>query len=175
MLQFIEEPFLSLKQSKYKFLHLSISDCKLDIVFIIERYGLRYLKRFFAGLMDDIQVSSDGIRVGFVIYDSVGTKIFGLTDYTTSEGVRGAIEAIPTAGSSYHYLDKGLQEAQDNVFTAAGGDRPDASNYYVFQIGPFYRNTDAVARDIRSSGNNFIFGVRESYFLVDKNVRNSWI
>jgi hypothetical protein len=143
--------------------HVSISDCKLDIVFIVERYNLRFTKRFFAGLMDDIQVSSDGVRVGFVIYDSAGSKVFGLTDHTSSESVRGAIEGISTSSSSYHYLDKGLKEAHDNVFTEAGGDRSDASNYYVFQIGPYYRNTDSVARDIRSSGNNFLFAVRESH------------
>ncbi|XP_048773613.2 collagen alpha-3(VI) chain-like [Ostrea edulis] len=133
--------------------------CKLDIAFIVENYNLRYIKRFVVDLMDDIPVSSSGVRVGFVIFDSGARTVFGLSNYTSNEALRGAIEGIVETSSSYHYVDKGLIEARDNVFTAAGGDRTDAPNYYVFVVGPFYRNTDAVARDVSSSGNNFIFAV----------------
>ena len=130
-------------------------------MFIVENYNLRFIKRFVADLMDDIPVSSDGVRVGFVIFDSGARTEFGLTDHTSNAALRGAIEGITETSSSYHYVDKGLIHARDNVFTAAKGDRTDAANYYVFVVGPFYRDTDSVARDVRSSGNNFIFAVRK--------------
>ncbi|XP_062568044.1 collagen alpha-3(VI) chain-like [Saccostrea cucullata] len=131
-------------------------DCKLDIAFIIERYNMRFSKTFLAGLMEDIPISSDGVRVGFVTYDSVASKEFGLTTYTTSESARGAIENVPDRTGSDHFVYQGLITARDNVFTALD-DREDANNHYVFVVGPFYSETAAVSREIRGSGNNFVF------------------
>ncbi|XP_062618518.1 collagen alpha-6(VI) chain-like, partial [Saccostrea cucullata] len=130
--------------------------CKLDIAFIIERYNMRFSKTFLAGLMEDIPISSDGVRVGFVTYDSVASKEFGLMTYTSSESARGAIENVPDRTSSYHFAYKGLITARDSVFTALD-DREDANNHYVFVVGPFYSETAAVSREIRASGNNFVF------------------
>ncbi|XP_061170068.1 von Willebrand factor A domain-containing protein 2-like [Saccostrea echinata] len=131
--------------------------CKLDIVFIVERYNLRYIKRFVVELLNGIYVSTDGVRVGFVIYDSTATTVFGLTAHNTSAAVKAAIEAIPETNNNNHYVNKGLIHARDNVFTSAGGDRADANNYYVFVVGPYNSDTDTVGRVIRSDVNNFIF------------------
>ena len=68
-------------------------------------------------------------------------------------------------------VDKGLIEARDNVFTAARGDRTDASNYYVIIVGPFESYPEAVAKDIRSSGSNYIFSIRK-YFV---NVKDAFV
>ncbi|XP_062578439.1 collagen alpha-3(VI) chain-like [Saccostrea cucullata] len=130
--------------------------CKLDIAFIIERYNMRFSKTFLAGLMEDIPISSDGVRVGFVTYDSVASKEFGLMTYTTSESARGAIENVPVRTSSDLFVYQGLITARDSVFTALD-DREDANNHYVFVVGPFYSETAAVSREIRASGNNFVF------------------
>nr|XP_034303094.1 collagen alpha-3(VI) chain-like [Crassostrea gigas] len=134
-------------------------DCELDIVFIVERYNLRYTKRFLAELMDNITVSSNGIRVGMVLYDSGASTVFNLNTYTSSESVRRAIESISETNQTDHLVDKGLIEARDNVFTSTGGDRTDASNYYVFIVGPFESYPEAVAKDIRSSGSNYVFAI----------------
>ncbi|XP_062579763.1 uncharacterized protein LOC134241756, partial [Saccostrea cucullata] len=117
---------------------------------------MRFSKTFLAGLMEDIPISSDGVRVGFVTYDSVASEEFGLTTYTTSESARGAIENVPDRTGSDHFVYQGLITARDNVFTALD-DREDANNHYVFVVGPFYSETAAVSREIRGSGNNFVF------------------
>lgn len=134
-------------------------------MFIVERYNLRFIKRFVAEFMDSITISSTGIRVGMVLFDSVGSTVFKLNSYTSSSSVRNAIESISETGGTDHLVDKGLIQARDDVFTAAGGDRTDASNYYVFVVGPFASYPEAVAKDIRSSGNNFIFATRK-YFVI---------
>ncbi|XP_062608615.1 collagen alpha-5(VI) chain-like [Saccostrea cucullata] len=131
-------------------------DCKLDITFIVESYNMRFSKTLLAGLMEDIPISSDGVRVGFVTYDSGATKEFGLTTYTSSETLRGAIENVPDRTSSDHFVYQGLIKARDSVFIGTD-DREDANNHYVFVVGPFYSETAAVSREIRGSGNNFIF------------------
>ncbi|XP_061170090.1 collagen alpha-5(VI) chain-like [Saccostrea echinata] len=131
-------------------------DCKLDIAFIVESYNMRFSKTFLAGLMEDIPISSNGVRVGFVTYDSGASKEFGLTSYTTSETIRGAIENVPDKTRSDHFVYEGLIKARDSVFTATD-DREDANNHYVFVVGPFYSETAAVSREIRASGNNFVF------------------
>lgn len=115
--------------------------------------------------MDSITISSTGIRVGMVVFDSVGSTVFKLNSYTSSSSVRSAIESISETDGTDHLVDKGLIQARDDVFTAAGGDRTDASNYYVFVVGPFASYPEAVAKDIRSSGNNFIFATRK-YFVI---------
>uniref|UniRef100_A0A8W8KLL6 Uncharacterized protein n=1 Tax=Magallana gigas TaxID=29159 RepID=A0A8W8KLL6_MAGGI len=134
-------------------------ECELDIVFIVERYNLRYTKRFLAELMDNITISSTGIKVGMVLFDSGASTVFRLNSYTSSESVRSAIESISETNQTDHLVDKGLIEARDNVFTAARGDRTDASNYYVIIVGPFESYPEAVAKDIRSSGSNYIFSI----------------
>ncbi|XP_065930762.1 collagen alpha-3(VI) chain isoform X1 [Magallana gigas] len=133
--------------------------CKLDIVFIAERYSLRYIKRFVAEFTDSITISSNGVRVGMVLFDSVGSTVFKLNTYTSSASVRNAIESISETAGSGHLVDKGLIQARDDVFTSAGGDRTDASNYYVFIVGPFASYPESVAKDIRSSGSNYVFAV----------------
>ncbi|XP_078326552.1 collagen alpha-3(VI) chain-like [Crassostrea virginica] len=134
-------------------------DCEIDIVFIVERYNLRYTKRFLAEMMDNITVSSDGIRVGLVTFDSGAYTQFRLTTYTSSESVRNAIESIAETNRTDHLVDKGLIEARDNVFTASRGDRTTASNHYVFIVGPFESYPESVAKDIRSSGSNYIYAI----------------
>ncbi|XP_065930775.1 collagen alpha-6(VI) chain-like isoform X11 [Magallana gigas] len=134
-------------------------ECELDIVFIVERYNLRYTKRFLAELMDNITISSTGIKVGMVLFDSGASTVFRLNSHTSSESVRDDIEKISETNHTDHLVDKGLIEARDNVFTAARGDRTDASNYYVIIVGPFESYPEAVAKDIRSSGSNYIFSI----------------
>ncbi|XP_062585435.1 collagen alpha-3(VI) chain-like, partial [Saccostrea cucullata] len=133
--------------------------CKLDIVFIVENFNLRFIKRFVAELVEDLPISSTSVRVGFVVFDNGARTEFGLTAHTSSEAVKRAVEGISETSSSYHYVDKGLIHARDNVFTVAGGDRADAVNYYVFIVGPYYSDPITTARIIRSSGDNIIFGV----------------
>nr|XP_034303093.1 collagen alpha-3(VI) chain isoform X2 [Crassostrea gigas] len=135
------------------------AECELDIVFIVERYNLRYTKRFLAELLENITISSTGIKVGMVLFDSGASTVFRLDSYTSSESVRSAIESISETNHTDHLVDKGLIEARDNVFTAAKGDRADASNYYVIIVGPFESYPEAVAKDIRSSGSNYIFSI----------------
>ncbi|XP_062569275.1 uncharacterized protein LOC134231336 [Saccostrea cucullata] len=133
--------------------------CKLDIVFIVENFNLRFIKRFVAELVEDLPISSTGVRVGFVVFDNGARTEFGLAAHTSSEAVKRTIEGISETSSSYHYVDKGLIHARDNVFTVAGGDRADAVNYYVFIVGPYYSEPITTARIIRSSRDNIIFGV----------------
>lgn len=143
-------------------------ECELDIVFIVERYNLRYTKRFLAELMDNITISSTGIKVGMVLFDSGASTVFRLNSHTSSESVRDDIEKISETNHTDHLVDKGLIEARDNVFTSTGGDRTDASNYYVIIVGPFESYPEAVAKDIRSSGSNYIFSIRK-YFVICEN------
>ena len=133
-------------------------------MFIVERYNLRYTKRFLAEMMDNITVSSDGIRVGLVTFDSGAYTQFRLSTYTSSESVRNAIESIAETNRTDHLVDKGLIQARDNVFTASRGDRTTASNHYVFIVGPFESYPEAVAKDIRSSGSNYIYAIRKCLF-----------
>lgn len=155
----------SLKQ-KINFKSFFLLDCELDIVFIVERYNLRYTKKFLVELMDNISVSSDGIRVGMVLFDSRASTVFTLDAYNSSESVRSAIKSISETNQIYHLVDKGLIEARDNVFTAARGDRMNASNYYVFIVGPFESYPEAVANDIKSNGSNFIFAIRKLLYTI---------
>lgn len=134
-------------------------------MFIAERYSLRYIKRFVAEFTDSITISSNGVRVGMVLFDSVGSTVFKLNTHTSSASVRNAIESISETAGSGHLVDQGLIQARDDVFTAAGGDRTDASNYYVFIVGPFASYPESVAKDIRSSGSNYVFAVRK-YFMI---------
>lgn len=134
-------------------------------MFIAERFNLRFIKRFVAEFMDSITISSNGVRVGMVLFDSVGSTVFKLNTYTSSASVRNAIESISETAGSGHLVNQGLIQARDDVFTAAGGDRADASNYYVFIVGPFASYPESVAKDIRSSGSNYVFAVRK-YFMI---------
>lgn len=118
--------------------------------------------------MDTISVSSDGIRVGMVLFDSRASTVFTLDAYNSSESVRSAIESISETNQIYHLVDKGLIEARDNVFTAARGDRTNASNYYVFIVGPFESYPEVVAKDIKSNGSNFIFAIRKLLYTIFK-------
>lgn len=69
-------------------------DCELDIVFIVERYNLWYIKKFLVELIDNIFILSDGIRVGMVLFDFRVLIVFILDVFNFFEFVWSVIELI---------------------------------------------------------------------------------
>lgn len=143
-------------------------ECELDIVFIVERYNLWYIKRFLVELMDNIIILSIGIKVGMVLFDFGVLIVFRLNFYIFFEFVWDDIEKILEMNYIDYLVDKGLIEVWDNVFMVVRGDCMDVSNYYVIIVGLFESYLEVVVKDIRSSGSNYIFLICK-YFVICEN------
>lgn len=109
-------------------------------------------------IMDGIDFSTGNIQVAVVTYTSTAVTLFDFNTYNSSDELRLAIEAMPSTSSYSRSLNVGLEHARDNLFTFANGDRADAWNYYIF-TGTGSSNTDSIGRDIRSSGNAYLFAL----------------
>lgn len=109
-------------------------------------------------IMNGIDFSSGNIQVAVVTYTSTAVTLFNLNMYNSSDELRQAIESMPSTSSYSRSLNVGLEHARDNIFTSANGDRADAWNYYIF-TGTASSNTDSIGRDIRSSGNAYLFAL----------------
>ncbi|XP_065931855.1 collagen alpha-3(VI) chain isoform X2 [Magallana gigas] len=138
-----------------------LPNCKLDVAFIVENSyytDTKYTSTFMSEIMNGIDFSSGNIQVAVVTYTSTAVTLFNLNMYNSSDELRQAIEAMPSTSSYSRSLNVGLEHARDNIFTSANGDRADAWNYYIF-TGTGSSNTDSIGREIRSSGNAYLFAL----------------
>lgn len=138
-----------------------LPNCKLDVAFIVENsyyMDVKYLSTFISEIMDGIDFSSGKIQVAIVTYTSTAVTLFDLNMYNSSDELRQSIEAMPSTSSYSRSLNVGLEHARDNIFTSANGDRADTWKYYIF-TGTGSSDTDSIGRDIRSSGNAYLFAL----------------
>lgn len=119
---------------------------------------VKYLSTFISEIMDGIDFSSGKIQVAVVTYTSTAVTLFNLNMYNSSDELRQSIEAMPSTSSYSRSLNVGLEHARDNIFTSANGDRADDWKYYIF-TGTGSSDTDSIGRDIRSSGNAYLFAL----------------
>lgn len=138
-----------------------LPSCKLDVAFIVENSyytDAKYTSTFISEVIDGIDFSSGKIQVAVVTYTSTAVTLFDLNMYNSSGELLQAIEAMPSTSSYSRSLNVGLEHARDNIFTSVNGDRAEAWNYYIF-TGTGSSDTDSIGRDIRSSGNAYLFAL----------------
>jgi hypothetical protein len=129
------------------------SRCKaenLDIAFILDASGslsatnFDQSKLFASEIVDSFKVGPDGVRVATLTFDSSVAKQFGFNKYTTTNDVKQAILAITQSGSGTA-TDLALIYAANQLFTVAGGSRPNAAKVAVIITDGVSRNTTLTA------------------------------
>ncbi|XP_059836954.1 matrilin-4 [Hypanus sabinus] len=110
------------------------SRANIDLVFVIDGSksvrpeNFELVKKFVNNIVDALDVSTQGTRVGLVQYSSNVRTEFPLGKHTTTATLKSAVNSV-------QYMEKGtmtglaLKHMVENSFTAAGGARPMAENY----------------------------------------------
>ncbi|XP_062897122.1 matrilin-4 [Mobula hypostoma] len=110
------------------------SRANIDLVFVIDGSksvrpeNFEVVKKFVNNIVDALDVSTQGTRVGLVQYSSTVRTEFPLGKHSTTEALKSAVNGV-------QYMEKGtmtglaLKHMVENSFTAAGGARLMAENY----------------------------------------------
>ena len=142
-----------------------ISDCKLDIVFIMERSesskyeNYVFLKAFFSNIARQIDVATDKIRIGVITYNTHAYTTITLDQYMTPTEISHKILKLPEGTDKRYLIDNALAYAKTTFFTAANGDRASAANYYVFSIDGVRSGASIQGEFITKSWPNTIFAI----------------
>ncbi|XP_055508252.1 matrilin-4 [Leucoraja erinacea] len=110
------------------------SRANIDLVFVIDGSksvrpeNFELVKKFVNNIVDALDVSSQGTRVGLVQYSSSVRTEFPLGKHSSPAALKSAVSGV-------QYMEKGtmtglaLKHMVQNSFTTAGGARPEADNY----------------------------------------------
>ncbi|CAG2240336.1 COL6A [Mytilus edulis] len=106
---------------------------KVDIVIILDSSAsvsddnYQKMKNFCKDFLKNADLDSRNIQVGIVSYSSSVHIEFQMNDYTTSQDIMDAIDAIPYRNGSKNTAD-GLRIMRSQMFTASNGDRDSVPN-----------------------------------------------
>ncbi|XP_078092302.1 matrilin-4 [Mustelus asterias] len=109
------------------------SKANIDLVFVIDGSksvrpeNFELVKKFVNNIVDALDISTQGTRVGLVQYSSRVRTEFPLGEHTTAAALKKAVNDVV-------YMEKGtmtglaLKHMVENSFTTAGGARPESEN-----------------------------------------------
>ncbi|XP_078410991.1 matrilin-4 [Cetorhinus maximus] len=109
------------------------SKANIDLVFVIDGSksvrpeNFELVKKFVNNVVDSLDISTQGTRVGLVQYSSRVRTEFPLGQHTTAVALKKAVNDMV-------YMEKGtmtglaLKHMVENIFTEAGGARPEAES-----------------------------------------------
>lgn len=111
----------------------------LDVAFLVDRTqslhidNFRLLKGFLLELVDALDVGPNATHVGLILFAKTPKVVtnFDNSDYYSNQALRHRIESIPDKLGSRTYIDRALEAANEKLFTADGGDRPEFPNVLV--------------------------------------------
>ena len=91
------------------------------------------MKEFLAKLASEAEVSEGGSHVALITYHREATVQNNFTEASSynKQDLLDLINGIPMKLSSPTRTDRALMAAEEHLFTAAGGDRPEAPNVLV--------------------------------------------
>ena len=91
------------------------------------------MKEFLVRLASEFEVSEEGSHVALITYHREATVLNNFTKASSynKQDLLDLIHGIPMKLSSPTRTDRALMAAADHLFTAAGGDRPEAPNVLV--------------------------------------------
>ena len=117
-----------------------IPDCDgMDLVLIadktksIRKVNFRKMKKFLVRLVSDLDISENEAHVAVMTYNKKPTILNHLNDESSynKEALLDLIENIPKKLGSPTRTDRALVAADKELFTEAGGDRPDNPDVLV--------------------------------------------
>jgi len=85
---------------------------------------------FVKGIVGGLEIGSNKVRVGMVVFSNDYKHEFYLSDYSTQAEVLAAIDGATYLGFSTHTRDA-LEYAETDLFTAAHGDRAEVPNIAI--------------------------------------------
>ncbi|CAC5426245.1 unnamed protein product [Mytilus coruscus] len=152
---------------------------KVDIVIILESSAsvndsnFQKMKNFCKDFLKNADLDSGNIQIGIVSY-STGVHIeFQMNDYSTSQDIMEAIDAIPYRNGSKNTAD-GLRIMRSQMFTAANGDRDGVPNVVLILTDGWSnissQRTFSEAEQARAKGINIYsigIGLRDTRELND--------
>ncbi|XP_078275427.1 matrilin-4 [Rhinoraja longicauda] len=137
------------------------SRANIDLVFVIDGSksvrpeNFELVKKFVNNIVDALDVSGQGTRVGLVQYSSSVRTEFPLGKHSSPAALKSAVSGV-------QYMEKGtmtglaLKHMVQNSFTTAGGARPEADNYprvcVVFTDGRSQDNISEWAKKAKDAG-----------------------
>jgi len=122
-------------------------DCsqqKADIVFVVDSSGSirdnnpadgsydnwELVLKFITDSVAQLNVGTDGVHIGLVVYSGTAKSQFFLNTYMTAAALHTAVTETPYMGS-YTNTSGGIWLMMHEQFTAANGDRADADNIAI--------------------------------------------
>lgn len=109
---------------------------RVDIAFVLDASGSIRNERFpkvidtVVAIVEQLQVSLNDTRIAATSYSDSNYPQFFLNRYNSKEDVQLALRRIPFVGNRTNTA-AGLQYMNDQIFTAANGDRADAPNFAI--------------------------------------------
>ena len=110
----------------------------MDVGVVLDRSGsvgaanFQKAREFVTKLVHELQISSQGTRVGIIAYHSSASLIVNFANHAAQEP-----NAMAAKIGSIHYsgggtrTDEALELASTHLFTSAGGDRADKPNVLI--------------------------------------------
>ena len=115
--------------------------CKegLDIAILLDKSGslsktsFRSSLDFIKKLVEKLHPGRDGDHFGLIIFKTNVRMVFKFADssYQSKDALLQKINKIAVKPKGYTRTDLALEMARDELFTAAGGDRPDKANVMI--------------------------------------------
>ncbi|KAL2084692.1 hypothetical protein ACEWY4_020210 [Coilia grayii] len=145
-----------------------------DIVFIVdtsssinyhERNNFNLMKNFIYRIVDELPVSSSGVRVGILLYSDVTNTEFNLNTYGNKSEVLEHITRLLYSGGNTQ-TGNALRYAKDNMFTKESGSRRGSGVQQIAMVitdGESQDNVTVSAKELRQSGVNvYALGIKDA-------------
>ncbi|KAF5905697.1 collagen alpha-6(VI) chain-like, partial [Clarias magur] len=139
-------------------------DCKsapvADIVFIVDVSdsiaisNFRLVRNFLHRMINGLEISSDGVRVGMVLYSDTPTADFYLNTFDNKDDILQYIKLLPLKGGESK-TSKALKFAREKLFTNEMGSRRDVGVQQIAVViteGDSLDNVTIHATELRRSG-----------------------
>ncbi|KAM9488327.1 collagen alpha-6(VI) chain [Clarias gariepinus] len=139
-------------------------DCKsapvADIVFIVDVSdsiafsNYRLVRDFLHRMINGLEITSDGVRVGMVLYSDTPTADFYLNTFDNKDDILQYIKLLPFKGGESK-TSKALKFAKDKLFTNETGSRRDVGVQQIAVViteGDSLDNVTKQATELRRSG-----------------------
>jgi len=140
------------------------TDCRsaqvADIVFIVDESGsidrsnFELMKRFLQRTISGLEVKSDSVRVGLILYNDRPSAEFYLDTFVNKDDILNYIKIIPYRGGGTA-TGAALKFAKDNLFTKTRGSRKALGIKQIAVVvtdGESQDDVSATAAELRRSG-----------------------
>ncbi|XP_067891970.1 collagen alpha-3(VI) chain-like [Heterodontus francisci] len=124
---------------------------KRDVVFLVDgsdkvRDAFPAVQRFISGMVDNLDIGSDKVRVGVVQYSDDPRVNFYLNSYTTKRDVKDAINSLGQIGGRRANTGEALDYVTKNIFTRSAGGRAEEGVPQFLILLTASKSTDDVSQ-----------------------------